>query len=175
MPNMAKLLSSHNRKVLEEHISPVTNVATAAERKCSCRNIDNCPLSGECLSKNIVYQAIVTTGVNGINKDFKYVGLTSTTFKERLANHRADAKHISKRKNTSLSEFVWALKDKKAEYEIKWKLLQKAPHFCIGSRKCQLCVMEKFYIIFRPLEADINKRNELPTSCRHRKKYLLCP
>ena len=106
MPNMAKVLSSHNRKIMEEQKFPVTNVSTAAERKCSCRSTVNCPLSGKCLSKNIVYQAIVTTRVNGIDKEFKYVGLTSTSFKDRLANHKADAMHIGKRKNTSLSEFV---------------------------------------------------------------------
>lgn len=156
---------------------PVANVATVTERKCSCAKNQkvNCPLSGNCLSKNIVYQAIVSAKVSGIEKEFKYVGLTSTTFKERLANHRADARYSSKRKNTSLSEFVWALKDKNIQYDIRWKLLERVAPFCIGTRKCQLCIMEKFYIIFRPLEADINKRNELPSHCRHKKRHLLCP
>ena len=35
---------------------------------------------------------------------------------------------------------------------------------------CGLCDLEKFYIISIPELASLNQRNELATSCRHRKK-----
>ena len=43
-----------------------------------------------------------------------------------------------------------------------------------SGKNCGLCDLEKFYIISRPELASLNQRNELATSCRHRKKHLLC-
>ena len=40
-------------------------------------------------------------------------------------------------------------------------------------KKCNLCLWEKYYIICRPDLATLNNRNELVTSCRHAKKFLL--
>ena len=37
-------------------------------------------------------------------------------------------------------------------------------------KNCDLCDLEKFYIISRPELASLNQRNELATSCRHRKE-----
>ena len=37
-----------------------------------------------------------------------------------------------------------------------------------------ICLREKFLIIYRPDLSSLNKRNELVSSCRHRKKALLC-
>ena len=39
--------------------------------------------------------------------------------------------------------------------------------------KCNLCLWEKYYIICRPNMATLNNRNELVSSCRHAKKFLL--
>ena len=41
------------------------------------------------------------------------------------------------------------------------------------TKKCNLCLWEKYYIICRPDLATLNNRNELVTSCRHAKKFLL--
>ena len=42
-----------------------------------------------------------------------------------------------------------------------------------SSKRCNLCLKEKFLIICRPELSTLNKRNELVSSCRHRNKALL--
>ena len=39
-------------------------------------------------------------------------------------------------------------------------------------KNCGLCDLEKKYIIAKPELASLNQRNELATSCRHRKKNI---
>ena len=83
MPNIAAIIESNNNK--------------KAQRKRAQRNAKNvhcpprseCPLDGECLAENIVYQATV------ISQDCRketYVCFTATSFKARLANHKASFK-----------------------------------------------------------------------------------
>ena len=38
---------------------------------------------------------------------------------------------------------------------------------------CRLCLKEKFFIMFAPATASLNKRNEVYNSCRHRASKLL--
>ena len=57
----------------------------------------------------------------------------------------------------------------------KRKLLTKVENHRRGKayqpagKNCGLCDLEKFCIIARPELASLNQRNELATSCRHRK------
>ena len=53
--NMANIIKSHNQKILNE------NSTTSSEKKCNYRNKNLCPLDGTCLTKNIIYEATVTT------------------------------------------------------------------------------------------------------------------
>ena len=41
------------------------------------------------------------------------------------------------------------------------------------SRSCRLCLLEKFHIMFTPGVATLNRRRELFSSCRHRRKLTL--
>ena len=56
---MAQAISRHNSRTMRQH-----KLLTAAEAKtCSCpkavRNSKTCPLEGQCLKENTVYQATV--------------------------------------------------------------------------------------------------------------------
>ena len=42
-----------------------------------------------------------------------------------------------------------------------------------ASNRCNLCLWEKYFIIYKPKMATLNKRNELVSACRHNKKFLL--
>ena len=129
-----------------------------------------CPLEGECLAKDVVYQATVTCG----DKEEIYVGITATTFKSRLANHKASLKTEQKRNSTELSKHIWNLKDNNLSYAIKWEILCRAPHYSKVTKRCNLCIAEKFHILCKLGNATFNKRNELPISkCRHEDKFLL--
>ena len=53
-------------------------------------------------------------------------------------------------------------------FNITWKILRKSKPYGNKSKKCQLCLLEKFFIIFKPELGSLNKRNELASSCNLR-------
>ena len=160
-PNMARVISRRNHQIL----SP----PKPDERLCNDGN-RACPLQGQCLRKNIIYEATVTQEDQTQNK---YTGLCSTTFKERLGVHKHSFK--SDDNQTSLSKFVKELQRKNIKHEVTWRILDRGDIFSPVSGVCWLCVKEKFHIVFRPESADINHRDEILESCRHVKsKLLIC-
>ena len=52
-------------------------------------------------------------------------------------------------------------------------MITKASTFSIAANVCNLCVIEKFYILYKPKMATINKRSELVNNCRHKARQLL--
>ena len=87
MNNVKSVISRHNKRVLREAKSAQESTK---DKKilCNCRNVKECPLSNMCLTKDLVYQAEVTT--KGDNDRKTYIGMTATTFKidtEITRNH----------------------------------------------------------------------------------------
>ena len=118
MPNMKAVISSHNKNMLAQD-----HGATAAPlqqpRTCNCKNKPKCPLQGNCVKENVVYQATVATETTTET----YVGLASN-FKERYRNHQTSFRHRSKRNETELSKNIWDLKDRKKLFHVKWRILR---------------------------------------------------
>ena len=113
-PNLAKHISAHNSKILNNS-KPVVPLRTR-----NCRQ--ECPLGGLCLEKNIIYQATVKEKISG--NEETYIGRTSTTFKERFNNHKAsfNSRHLIN--NCELGKHIWMLKDRNIEIDnITWKIL----------------------------------------------------
>ena len=129
-----------------------------------------CPLDGQCLETNLVYQATVS---HPGGPDETYIGLCAPTFKKRLANHLKSFKYQKYEKETELSKHIWSLKRKKTNYDIKWKIIEKSKPFNPTTGICSLCTAEKFNIIFRPELGSLNKRNEIRNHCRHKAGLLL--
>ena len=102
-----------------------------------------------------------------------YVGLTATEFKTRWRNHQMSFKHDKKRNDTELSQYLWELKKKKEQFTMSWKILAKARAYSNLSKRCNLCIEEKYFIISDPQMATLNKRNKLVSTCRHRRNYIL--
>ena len=138
-------------------------------KQCSCPRNAECPLGGECLIKDIVYQAIATSD----NKTETYFWLTATAFKSRLENHRASLKSKSKCNATELSKYIWQLKESNCNHFLNWKTLCYASHYSNSTKKCNLCIAEKYSIICKPKQATLNKKNELVSKCCHKDKFLL--
>ena len=159
-PNMEKIITSRNAKLLAP--------PPPEKRECSCPKNTPCPLDGKCLLENVVYEATVTQDDQTKNC---YTGLCSTSFKKRLGIHKHS--FVSDDNQTSLSKFIWNLKEKNIGYDITWRLLDQAETFSPISGKCALCIKEKFYILFRPTSADLNSRNEMFSNCRHKISKLL--
>ena len=165
MPNMKSIIASHNKKLLSDYNSTPPQ---QPDKECNCRNKHECPLERKCLQTNVVYQATITTDTTTES----YVGL-ATNFKERYRNHKASFRHANKRNETELSKHVWTLKDANKPFNIKWRILRKCKPYSNITKKCNLCLYEKFVIICKKDLCSLNKRNELASSCPHRNRYVL--
>ena len=140
-------------------------------KTCNCRQKDTCPLNGNCLRQSVIYQATVTRTDN--NTTETYVGLTENEFKTRYRNHTSSFRHTKLRYATELSKHIWTLKDNNISFKISWRILSSARAYSSSSKRCNLCIKEKFFIICRPHLSTLNKRSELLSSCRHRNKALI--
>ena len=105
-------------------------------KMCNCRKKNECPLEGECLTKEIVYQTTITT------KDTTetYIGLTASEFKTRWRNHKTSFTHEKRKNDTELSKYLWQLKDKQEEYSIAWRIVAKAKPYTNHTKRCNLCL-----------------------------------
>ena len=166
-PNIKQIIDKHNKTILRQNTSP--DECAPAPKLCNCREPNKCPLTGQCLVKEVVYQATITAA----ESKETYVGLTATDFKTRWRNHQMSFKHENKRNDTELSKHLWRLKDKKKDFTISWNILAKAKSYSNLSKRCNLCNTEKFYILYKPDTATLNKRNGLVSTCRHRRKFTL--
>ena len=88
-------------------------------------------------------------------------------------NHLKSFKYEKYRKETTLSEHIWGLKDKGVNFELSWRIIDRASPFSPVTGICAICTLEKYYIIFKPELGTINKRDEINTGCRHKSAMLL--
>ena len=176
MPNMAQIITRHNHQILrQQQPQPAEEV-----RKCSCpkavRESSSCPLGGQCLLTNTIYQATVTQVDSGTVET--YTGLASTNWKARLAVHKTSIKHKPKpgaksNNGTELSTHIWELKDQSLNHTLSWKILDRAQPFNPTTNMCRLCLTEKYYLMFNPEGATLNNRSEFYTACRHKTGMLI--
>ena len=166
LPNVGAIIKGHNSRLCNE-------ADDAASKQCNCRRPAECPLEGACLTSDLVYQATVKTTGAATNSEMHYIGSTATTFKLRYGNHKASFTHANKANQTELSKHVWELKRKKTDFQVTWKILQRAPSYTNKAKRCQLCLTEKLLIARADKSTLLNKRSELSSTCRHRNKYCL--
>ena len=102
-----------------------------------------------------------------------YTGLTGGQIKKRISNHTTDFKFDKNETSTTLSKYVHKLQNEGKAYQLSWSLLDRGPLYNPISKKCRLCLLEKFYIIFKSETASLNKRSELSNTCRHRNQKIL--
>ena len=160
MPNLAAIIASHNKKLLYPKIN--------SDKTCNCRIYKDCPMDGKCLSKNVVYRAEIITD----NNCESFIGLTATSFKERWRNHMASIKK-SENNPCQLVKHVKKLKEKNICYIINWEILTTATPFSQISNVFNLCINEKYYILYKPELGSLNTRNELTSNCRHKSSKLM--
>ena len=137
------------------------------EKKCNCKNKEECPLDGECNVSNVIYEATVTT------KDTvrSYVGSTGGPFKKRWYKHRSDFSNKKQRLSTELSKYIWNLKEDQTEFSLKWKILRKIKQTNDAIKKvCSTCNLEKLEIALADRRKTLNKRSELVGKCVHYQK-----
>jgi len=151
------IINSHNKRLLNPEIQP--------PRDYNCRNNTVCPLDGKCLTKCIIYQAKVTTKDG--NQPQTYVGTSETEFKTRLYNHKSTFNNKTKKNHIELSKYIWELKDKKTNFNITWKIMKKTNSYNRVTKRCNLCLWEKYFIVYQPSTSSLNNRNVILSTCRH--------
>ena len=165
MDNMKKIINSHNKYVASKKDQVNQNL-------CNCRNPDNCPLDNKCLTSKIVYSAEIITDDQQLSKF--YLGICETEFKTRFNNHKKSFRHRENEKDTELSKYIWELKDKHTEYQIRWSISQESSGYNPVSKSGNLCLLEKLLLCnFRDKNILINKQLDLVSKCRHENKYML--
>ena len=101
-----------------------------------------------------------------------YIGLTGSSFNDRLYKHKTVFKYENKQNATKLSSFRWNQKSKNIDVSFEWNIQDKAKPYSPGSRNCMHCLTENYHILLLGLNL-LNKRNELVSKCRHKNKYYL--
>ena len=135
--NLRNLIKQHNSKILNE-------TRKANSDGCNCRKRNSCPLDGACLASGIVYKATVTTN---IGQPKIYIGSTKHSFKTRFNNHKISLKYRKHSHSTCLSKYIWELKDKGNDHEIKWSIIKRAKPYSGKPSRLQLCNPLQFYLM----------------------------
>ena len=165
MDNMTNIINAHHKLILKTD-------EKQKEDLCNCIQPANCPLTGKCLTNNVVYKATVTSNTERPTSK-SYIGICETSFKTRYNNHKSSFAIEEKKNTTELSKYIWELKNKKSEFHITWSILKRANAYCNRTKRCQLCLWEKYFIITSDKSSTLNKRNELLNKCRHANKFIL--
>ena len=153
----------HNKKILNES-NLDENLA------CNCRGgLQNCPVAGQCRVSGVVYKARITVASTGKSK--VYIGMTGRQFKERWSTHKTNFKknpenRVQNKYTPSLCTYIWDLQDKDEPYSINWSIIDKGSTFSTITRKCMVCLKEKYHIMYNT-EDKLNKRSEIYSRCRH--------
>ena len=164
MPKFYSIIKSYSKKILNENIAKPTSASY------NCRVRASCPLDDICLQSILVY--ICKAATTKITNDYpQYIGLIENTFKDRSYKHKNSFRYESK-KNAKLSNFVWENKHANTETSVEWKILDKAKSYKKMSRKCMLCLTEKYHILFSKFNL-LNSCSKLVTKYMHENKFYL--
>ena len=174
------VINGHNKKILSQE--------SVEERTCNCRNGHNknilsqesveernpdmCPLNGNCLKEEVMYEATVTSNLPRYEVR-TYKGITKRPWKERFKEHKKSFKNKKLMNDTELSKEIWRIKDKGGTFTVNWKILRKAKAYNPRSKRCMLCLTEKLAIAEHEGRDMLNKRSEAVAKCRHQSKYAL--
>ena len=162
--NLERLIKSHNQKILSK--------IDQTEIKCNCAGGCKYNLKGgNCRSDNIIYKATVNSD---LEKKF-YIGLCSTQFRFRYANHKKSFKGGVYENETELSKYVCDLNRRNIDFKITWEVIKRAQPIADGNNPvCRLCLKESTAVVYAlKNEGCLNKKSEFIATCRHLKKNLL--
>ena len=129
-------------------------------------------MNSDCRKTSVIYKCEVSAP--GFPKKV-YIGLTAKEFKKRYDGHTNSFRNKQYANSTTLSTYIWDLKEKHPiTPSLKWSIVKHAKAYTNGSRKCHLCLQEKYEILKYPNEKELlNKRSEIMAKCRHMNKFLL--
>ena len=96
------------------------------------------------------------------------MGIAKSNWNQRLHNHRQNFNDKKHKKDTTLSSYLWALKENHNQIpKLTWSIVRFAPGYSNISKRCLLCLHEKLLILTYCNPA------ELLAQCHHENKFLL--
>ena len=140
-------------------------------KNCKCRIQTSCPVGGNGEEKSVVYRAEVEDEKTSQKEG--YIGLAGDTFKVRYANHMKSFRNKKYEHETCLSKYIWNKKENEENFNIKWKFIDRGTLFNPVTMRCNLCLKEKYHLIFRTDSFKINTRNEFGATCRHIRPHII--
>ena len=87
--------------------------------------------------------------------------------------HQHDLRNSHKADSTTLSQFVWKMREQGEQPLITWSKVTSAKPYLIGERTCQLCIADKTEIAKDTSGSMLNRRRELMNKCLHKEPYKL--
>ena len=165
MENVAHVIRKHNQRISSRKEKP--------KQSCNCKNKDKYPMNGKCQVQNVVYKCTVLATRNFPKR--VYLGVAEGDWKQRFYNHKKSIKNKSYRNDTTLSSYLWDLREKHNVFPtLTWSVVKSVPGYSNISKRCLLCLTEKVLIAtYENPEELLNKRSELMAKCRHDNKFLL--
>ena len=95
MENIFQIINNHYKEIIKEFQNQTnnkTNNNNSEQNKCNCKTRNDCPINGLCNLKNVVYLGIIYPKEN-INNRKTYIGISTTKWKIRYANHKYSFSH----------------------------------------------------------------------------------
>ena len=90
-------------------------------------------------------------------------------FKQRFCNHKKSFRNRKYANETSLSKYIREMKDKhNASPNLMWCTVKSVPSYSNTSKKCMLCLHEKYEILNYPDQDEL-----FVSKCGHVNKFLL--
>ena len=126
-------------------------------------------MDGNCNVESIIYPAEDTSQTTKET----YIGLCDTSSKLAYRNHTSSFCNEWYKNANKLSKHMWNLKDQNIQYNIKWRKIKHARSYSNVTKKCNLCLWEKYFILCKLEMSSLNNRNELTSCCRDSRKFLL--
>ena len=165
MPNMKSIINAQNKNTIGK-------TSDANPRTCNCIYPNDCPLNGNCLAKESLYEGKITSDLPN-NKDKFYKGISEHPFKLRYGNHKKSFNHEIYKNDSELSKEYWEVRKKGGNPKVMWKILKKCSAYNLESKKCLLCISEKLEIAEHNRDNILNKRSDVVSKYRHKNKYEL--
>ena len=111
-------------------------------------------------------------GKSELNGSF-YIG-GARVFKNQGGNHMQTFKNKEIQQVCALKDFIWDLKERKINFEIKWSIIKQSRACKSGDKNCHLCVTEKLCVMENSRDSKlINKDIHNMDKCLHKSKFLV--
>ena len=154
MQSIKFIINNHDIKVLQ-------NTADNKE-SCNCRNKNNCPLDGKCLTTSKTYKAQIT--LSQLNQKQKISQEPPKQILNSLEHYEND---------TELSKENWTIKRNYFTPNVTCRIIKKCAPFNVTKRNCYLCLNEQLETASCKGDNLLKKGLDLFNNCRHQSKFTL--